>query len=41
MIKPYYEKDFYPMAKALDDFDKMVRESGESVKILSAIFLDE
>lgn len=33
MIKPYYEQDFYPMAKALDDFDKRVRESGESVKI--------
>ena len=33
MRQPVLDKNFYPMIKALNDFDKIVKESGKSVKI--------
>ena len=33
MRKPVLDKNFYPMIKALNDFDKVVKESGRSVKV--------
>ena len=33
MKQPVLDKNFYPMIKALNDFDKIVRESGKAVKV--------
>ena len=33
MIKPVLDKNFYPMIKALEDFDAKVKESGKSQKL--------
>lgn len=33
MIKPVLEKNFYPMIKAMEDFDRQVKESGNSQKV--------
>ena len=33
MKQPVLDKNFYPMIKALNDFDKTVKESGKSVKV--------
>ena len=33
MRKPTLDKNFYPMMKALNDFDALVKESGKSVKV--------
>lgn len=32
MKMPVLDKDFYPMIKALDDFDAQVKKSGKNVK---------
>ena len=33
MRMPVLDKNFYPMIKALNDFEKLVKENGESVKV--------
>ena len=33
MKQPVLDKNFYPMIKALNDFDKQVKESGKAVKV--------
>ncbi len=33
MKKPVLDKNFYPMIKALNDFDKIVKESGKAVQV--------
>ena len=33
MVKPFYDKDFYPMEKALCDYDKKVIESGKFTQV--------